>query len=176
MVNVSIARRYARALLESAGESADQVSTSLQSFVLSVQSNAELTDVVNNPAYTRAQRLAVVEGLIKASALEPVLANTIRLLNDRNRLGQLGDLARVYAGLVDAKLGRVRGRITSAVPLDASQLKAIGAALEKLTARQVLLEAKVDRAVLGGITAQVGSLIYDGSLRNQLETLARDLK
>ena len=176
MVNVSIARRYARALLESAGSSADAVLASLQKFVLSLQSSSELTDVVNNPAYSRAQRLAVVEGLIKAGALEPVLANTIRLLNDRNRLGQLGDVARVYAGLVDAKLGRVRGRITSAVPLDEKQLKAIGASLEKLTRSQVLLDAKVDPKVLGGVTAQVGSFVYDGSLRNQLDMLARDLK
>jgi F-type H+-transporting ATPase subunit delta len=176
MVNVSIARRYARALLESSGADADKVLASLQEFVLALQGSTELTDVVNNPAYSRAQRLAVVEGLINGSALQPVLANTIRLLNDRNRLGQLGDVARVYAGLVDAKLGRVRGRITSATPLSESQLKGIAASLEKITQRQVLLDAKVDRAVLGGITAQVGSFVYDGSLRNELETLARDLK
>ena len=176
MVNVSIARRYARALLESAGPAADTVLASLQSFVAGIQSSSELTDVVNNPAYSKAQRRAVVEGLIASGQLEPVLANTIRLLNDRNRLGQLGDVARVYATLVDAKLGRVRGRITSAIPLDAAQLQAIGASLEKLTSRQVLLDAKVDPAVLGGITAQVGSFVYDGSLRNALQTLARDLK
>jgi F-type H+-transporting ATPase subunit delta len=176
MVNVSIARRYARALLESAGPAADKILVSLQQLVLALQSSTELTDVVNNPAYSKAQRLAVVEGLIKASDLDPVLANTIRLLNDRNRLGQLGDVARVYATLVDARMGRVRGKITSAVPLDDAQLKTLGASLEKLTQRSVLLETKVDKALLGGITAQVGSFVYDGSLRNQLQTLANDLK
>ena len=176
MVNVSIARRYARALLDSAGASADKVLAALQAFVATLQSSPELADVVNNPAYSRAQRLAVVEGLISASNLEPVLANTIRLLNDRSRLNQLGDVARVYRDLVDVRMGRVRGKITSATPLSDAQLKSIGDSLEKLTQRNVLLEAKVDKAVLGGITAQVGSSIYDGSLKAQLETLARELK
>ena len=40
----------------------------------------------------------------------------------------------------------------------------------------MLLDAKVDPKVLGGVTAQVGSFVYDGSLRNQLDMLARDLK
>lgn len=176
MVNVSIARRYARALLESAGPAADQVLALLQNFVLTLQSSAELADVVSNPAYSKAQRRAVVEGLLSGSEMEPVLANTIRLLNDRNRLNQLGDVARVYRDLVDVRMGRVRGKVTSATPLNDAQLKSIGDSLEKLTQRNVLLEAKVDQAILGGITAQVGSFVYDGSLRAQLETLARDLK
>ena len=176
MVNVSIARRYARALLESSGAGADKVLEQLQQFVLVLQSSPELTDVVNNPAYTRSQREAVIEQLIKANSADPTLANLIRLLNDRNRLGQLGDVARVYRDLVDARMGRVRGKVTSANELSDAQLKALEKSLEKLTQRNVLLEAKVDKTLLGGVSAQIGSVVYDGSLRSQLDVLARTLK
>ncbi len=176
MVNVSIARRYARALLDASGPAADQVLAELQQFVLTLDSSPELNDVISNPAYTRAQRQAVLEGLLTAKPLNLALANTLRLLNDRNRLGQVGDIVRVYRELVDVRMGRVRGKVTSATVLDAGQLKSLEDSLQKLTQRDVLLEAKVDKRLLGGLTAQVGSVVYDGSLRNQLEQLARELK
>ncbi len=176
MVNVSIARRYARALLEASGAAADQVLAELQSFVLTLESSPELKDVISNPAYSRDQRQKILEGLLAAKPLNVSLANTLRLLNDRNRLSHVGDIARVYRDLVDVRMGRVRGKVTSATTLDAGQLKAVEESLEKLTQRDVLLEATVDKRLLGGMTAQVGSVVYDGSLRNQLQQLARDLK
>lgn len=176
MVNVSIARRYARALLETSGAAADQVLAEVQQFVLTMESSAELHDVLSNPAYSRDQRQAVLEGLLKANPLHPSLANTLRLLNDRNRLRNLPDIARVYRDLVDVRMGRVRGKVTSATALDAGQLKQLEDSLQRLTQRDVLLEAKVDQRLLGGLTAQVGSTVYDGSLRNQLDQLARELK
>jgi F-type H+-transporting ATPase subunit delta len=176
MVNVSIARRYARALLDASGAAADQVLAELQGFVLALQSSPELNDVISNPAYSGAQRKAVLEGLLTAKPLNAALANTLRLLNDRSRLANLPDIARVYRDLVDVRMGRVRGKVTSATPLNPAQLKALEDSLQKLTQRDVLLEASVDKKLLGGMTAQVGSVVYDGSLRNQLQQLARDLK
>lgn len=176
MANVSVARRYARALLDAAGASADQVLSELQQLVAALDGSAEVKDLFSNPAYSRSQRNGVLEGLLKASPVQPALANTLRLLNDRNRLDSLADIARVYRDLVDVRMGRVRGKVTSAKPLDAGQLKALEHSLQKLTQRDVLLEAKTDPSLLGGVTAQVGSVVYDGSLRNQLNQLARELK
>ncbi len=175
MVNVSIARRYARALLDASGPAADQVLAELQQFAAMLESSPQLNDVISNPAYTRVQREAVLEGLIKAQGVNVALGNTLRLLNDRNRLGNVPDIARIYRDLVDVRMGRVRGKVTSATPLDAAQLKAVEESLQKLTQRDVLLEATVDKSLLGGMTAQVGSVVYDGSLRNQLDQLARNL-
>ena len=98
MVNVSIARRYARALLDVATEAgrADAVSEQVSTFASLIADNRELGDVLFNPAYTREQRLGVVESLIRASGtLDPVLVNTLRLLVDRNRLAYLPDIAQI---------------------------------------------------------------------------------
>jgi F-type H+-transporting ATPase subunit delta len=179
MVNVSIARRYARALLDVTAESqrTDAVATQLDSLVRTFEKSRELSDVLLNPAYSRAQRAQVVESLIQlAGNLDPILANTLRLLVERNRLTYLPDLARVFREMADARAGRVRGQITSASPLAPDTLEQVRKNLQQITQRDVILEQKVDPALLGGVSAQVGSVLYDGSLRTQLEQMRRELK
>jgi F-type H+-transporting ATPase subunit delta len=179
MVNLSIARRYARALLDVATEAgrADAVSDQLSAFANVLADNRDLSDVLLNPAFTTQQRSGVIEGLMRAmGAVEPVLANTLRLLVDRNRLAYLPDIARLYRDMADAQAGRVRGHVTSAVPLTLDAVQKLSASLQALTQRQVVLEPRVDPSVLGGVAAQVGSTLYDGTLRTQLEQMRRELK
>lgn len=177
MVNVSIARRYARALLEAAGASADDVLKQLEIFVPALQSNPELRDVMNNPAYTVSQRRAIVKQLIaSAGDVNPQLSSALELLVERGRFGALPDIARVYRDLVDVRMGRVRGRITSAKKLEPNALEALEGALEKLTQKNVVLETREDPALIGGATATVGSQTYDGSLKSQLEELKKRLR
>lgn len=177
MVNVSIARRYARALLEAAGPAGDEVLTQLQGFVQALQSSPELADVMNNPSYTVTQRKAIVENLISAAGtVNPSLQSALKLLVDRGRFGTLPDIARVYRDLVDIRMGRTRGKIVSAKKLDADSLKKLEESLEKITQRNVVLEASEDPRLLGGATAQVGSVMYDGSLRTQLDDMKKRLR
>jgi F-type H+-transporting ATPase subunit delta len=177
MANVSIARRYARALLDAAGASADEVRGQLDDLWATLSSSDELLDVMSNPAYSRVQRQAIVDSLLKASGtVNHSLANLLKLLTDRNRSAFLGDIARIYGDLVDIKLGRIRGKVHSASPLAAEQLKSLEQSLETLTQANVVLQAQVDPSLLGGLTAQVGGVMYDGSLRNQLNQLGRTLK
>ncbi|RKG51234.1 ATP synthase F1 subunit delta [Corallococcus sp. AB011P] len=180
MVNVSIARRYARAILDVAAEGnrTDAVAEQLNAFAAVVGKSADLSDVLLNPAYSRAQRSRVVEGLLQAmpSPAEPALANALRLLVDRNRLGYLPDIARLYRDMADARAGRVRGQVTSAAPLSADALAQLQQSLQQLTQRNVVLETRVDPSLLGGVAAQVGGTLYDGTLRTQLEQMRRELK
>lgn len=177
MVNVSIARRYARALLEAAGASADAVLTQLEGFVAALNASPDLQDVVNNPAYTVSQRKGVVEKLIaSAGEVHPALTSALKLLTERGRFGTLPDIARVYRDLVDLRMGRLRGRITSAAPLSTEALQQIEQSLEKMTQRDVVLEARTDPKLIGGATAQVGSTVYDGSLRAQLDDIRNRLR
>lgn len=179
MVNVSIARRYARALLDVAAEAnrTDAVADQLSAFVKALEQSRELSDVLLNPAYTRGQRTQVVESLIKMMGnVEPALANTLRLLVDRNRLTYLPDIARVYREMADARAGRVRGHVTSATKLTPETLEMLRKNLQQITQRDVILESKEDPKLLGGLSAQVGSVLFDGSVRTQLEQLRRELK
>lgn len=178
MVNVSVARRYARALLEaSAGADTDRLSAQLQTLSALVRERLELAAFVADPTYTRAQQDAVLEVLIRELPIdaEP-LPRFLRLLVDRRRLGSLNDITRQFRDLADEQAGRIRGRVVSATALSAETLQQLQKALEAVTHARVLLETEVDPAVLGGVSAQVGSVLYDGTLRTGLDEIRRALK
>ncbi|MFO0601358.1 MAG: ATP synthase F1 subunit delta [Myxococcaceae bacterium] len=176
MSNVPVARRYARALLDAAGAEADQVLTQLESLTAFFDAQKELFVAASSPTLTRTQRMTVVEAVIaNAPGILPVLANLLKLLTDRNRFGSLPFIARQFRDMVDSRMGRVRGRVTSAAKLGDAQVQAIKKQLEALTQRSVVLDTKVDPSLIGGVVANVGSHQYDASLRSQLRELGRTL-
>jgi len=178
MISGSISRRYAKALFLLAVEQ-DQVepwAESLLALKKAVDGSPELRQVLQNPVYTREQRHGLAAGLARALGLGADPANLLALLADRNRLSYLAGVAETFGRLADEKLGRVRAKVTSAVPMEPAALAALEQKLAAATRAQVVLERAVDPALLGGVVAQVGSLVYDGSLRSQLEDLRRTLK
>jgi F-type H+-transporting ATPase subunit delta len=120
--------------------------------------------------------MGLVEAVIaNAPGLSAVLANLLKLLTDRNRFQSLHFIARQFRDMVDSRMGRVRGRVTSAAKLGDPQVAALKKQLEALTQRSVVLETKVDPSLIGGVIANVGSHQYDASLRSQLADLSRTL-
>ena len=145
MLNVSIARRYARALIDAAGAQADSVLNQLHAFVKMMEKSQELRELMTDPKYTLAQRASVMEGLIRAmGGIDSKLGNLLKLLVDRNRLTYLPDIARLYRDLADAKAGRLRGKVTSAVALSQETITRLEKSFEKLTQKNVVLEPAVD--------------------------------
>jgi F-type H+-transporting ATPase subunit delta len=178
MVNVSVARRYARALLEAGTEAdTDRVLAQLESLTELVQARGELASFLADPTYTRAQQHAVLDVLIQKLPIdaEP-LPRFLRLLIDRRRLGALSSIARQFRDLADVRAGRVRGKVVSATPLAPETLQKLEQALASVTNAKVLLQTEVDPSVIGGISTQVGSVLYDGTLRTGLEEIRRALK
>jgi F-type H+-transporting ATPase subunit delta len=178
MIVGSIARRYARALFDLAVEQGkiEPWANTLGALKQAVEGSSELQDVLVNPVYTREQRRAISGKLVAALRLDEEPANLLYLLGDRNRLSHLGAIVDTFVRLADVKLGRVRARLTSAVPLDAAAAQRISDKIAVATRAQVLLDAEVDPELLGGVVAQVGSLTFDGSLRTQLEAMRSALK
>ncbi len=179
MVNVSVARRYARALigLASEGSGLETIQAQLEAIAQVVRQNAELKDLVVNPAYTRAERWAVLQSILQLQgASAQTLQNFLHLLVERDRIAHLDDIALLFRDMADARAGRLRGRVNSAAPLPEELVRTIKKGLERLTDRQLLLEASVEPSLLGGVMAQVGSTVYDGTLRSHLEELRKELK
>lgn len=178
MIMGSIARRYAKALFALAAEMGrvEPWSDALQALKQAVEGSPDLVDVLSNPVYSKEQRRAIVEKLAGALRLDAEPTSLLYLLAERNRLGYLGAVVETFRGYADENLGRVRVKVTSAVPLDGAAALAIAEKLSQATKAQVLLEKSVDPALLGGVVAQVGSLVYDGSVRTQLEDLRKTLK
>lgn len=178
MLMGSIARRYAKALFSLATESnrVEAWAKSLEALRAAVEASPDLRDVLSNPVYSKEQRRSIVEKLASALSLDEEPAQLLYLLGDRNRLVYLAAVVDTFRDLADAHLGRVRATVTSAWKLDDVAAQAIADKLAQATKAKVLLDRVVDPAILGGVVAQVGSLVYDGSLRAQLEDLRKQLK
>src|SRR5512136_850521 len=164
MISSAIARRYAKALFSLADEQGriEQWSDALQGLRDAIATLPELADLLASPQTDRDRLRSVAAALAAALSLPEEVGNLLLLLADRNRLSGADAVAAHFRDLADAKLGRVRARVTSAVPLSADEAKRIAAALARVTTGQVLLETTVDPALLGGVVAQVGSMVYDG--------------
>jgi F-type H+-transporting ATPase subunit delta len=178
MITGSIARRYARALFSLAVE-ADRIEPWSSAFAVlrsTFLESAELRDALTNPIYTADQRRGVVTRLAQALALDPDPTNLMLLLAERNRLALLDAVAQEFGELADQKLGRVRARVVSAVPLEEAEATRLAERLAGAAKAQVIVDRQVDPTILGGVVARVGSMVYDGSLRSQLEELGRALK
>lgn len=178
MITGSIARRYARALFSLAVE-ADRIepwSSAFAALRSTFLESTELRDALTNPVYTADQRRGVVTRLAQALALDPEPTNLLLLLAERNRLALLDAVAEEFGELADQKLGRVRARVVSAVPLEQAEATRLADQLAGAAKAKVIVERQVDPTILGGVVARVGSMVYDGSLRSQLEELGRALK
>jgi len=178
MIPGSIARRYAKALFSLAVEKGriEPWSDSLLALGQAIEGSTELRDVLQNPAYPRETRAAVMARLTEPFHLDAEPAALLQLLGERNRLGGLTAIGAAFRELADVELGRIRARVTSAVPLDDAAVHAIAERLSAATQKKVLVERVIDPAILGGVVAQVGSVVYDGSIRTQLEDLRSTLK
>jgi F-type H+-transporting ATPase subunit delta len=178
MIVGSIARRYAKALFSLADEQGqvEQWSSGLEGLGRALASSPELRDTLASPLFEKDQRRAVVGEIAKALGLAETVRNFLLLLADRDRLAYLPAVVQNFRDLADARLGRVRARVTSAVPLAPDEARRIAEKLAQAEKAQVIVETAVDPALLGGVVAQVGSLVYDGSVRSQLEELRRAMK
>lgn len=177
MIGASVARRYAKALFQVGLEDGrwEAYGEELGRLDQALATSPELTDLFQNPAYGRDARASGAKLAVEKLGLSAAVSNLLFLLVDRQRASDIGSIAKAYASLVDAKVGRVRAVVTSATALAPELTSRLGATLAELTGKKILLDTKVDPALLGGVVAQVGSTVLDGSLRTQLESLRTQL-
>lgn len=178
MITASVARRYARALLSLGVEEGrhEQYGDELELVLNALKESREVAHILANPGFTLQQRHAAVEALASALRLSPLLVNFLRLLVDRQRSGDLPAIARAYRALLDQQVGRVRATVISAQPLSDGELSRLREAIARSTGRNIMLQAKTDPALIGGVVTQVGATLLDGSLRTQLERMREELK
>jgi F-type H+-transporting ATPase subunit delta len=176
MVDGSLARRYARALLDIGRErgNVDALGADLGRF-LEVGRIGGLLETLANPVYTQVERRRVLEAVLAKMTLTPVAANFLRLVLDKDRMAAFPDIVRAYGALADEHAGRVRATVTTAAPVSDAHRAALTSALAASTGKQVVLTAVVDPTLLGGMTVRVGSKLIDASLKSRLEALQLSL-
>jgi F-type H+-transporting ATPase subunit delta len=177
VTNGSVARRYAKALLELGIESNsfDSMGRELERTAELFAGSAELHKTLTNPVFSLEKRRAVLEEIARRTGLGRIVRNFLLLLLEKGRIAALPDIAREHRALVDAQAGRLRATVTTAKALDPMQEQRLRTALEKQTGKVVVLTKREDPALLGGVVAQVGDVVFDGSVRAQLARLREEL-
>lgn len=173
MRSSAAARRYARALFSLANESGsvEAVRGELDALAAVLESNSEVRNAIFRPLHPGGERRAVLESLCDRLGSSPSVKKFCAFLVDQRRVIEFDAICEAYAVLADEAAGRTRARVLSASPLSDGQQDRLRRALSARTGRQVELDVAVDRNLLGGAVASVGGLVFDGSLRTQLDQL-----
>ena len=172
----AVARRYARALFALAKEQQGLESIANElGRIIAVAEDPTVAPVLRSPLLPAAHRRQLVQTLAADLKLSDLLTRFLGLLADHQRLGELGAIAEHFERLLDEERGRVRVSIRSAAALEPTQQRAVVAAFTQLTGKQVLPNVLVDDSLLGGVIVEAEGKVYDGSVRTQLDRLAKQL-
>jgi len=178
MTSKTAAARYARALFDVAlHEKTDLelVERTLADFNELFEQHAALKRVLLNPAVPVPRKRAAMLELTALAKAPSIPAKLLVLLAERDRLILLPDLLAAYRERLMSYRNVVRAEVTTAVPLTEARMSAIEQRLAQLTGSKVALETRVDPAIIGGVVARVGSVVYDASLTRQLQKMKERL-
>jgi len=169
----ALAERYAGALVDVALENkqADQIKVELAEFAKMVRESDELHAFLANPSIARAGKHAAIEQLVARMGASRTLRNYLFVIVDQRRAGMLIEIEQAFSALLDARQGITQATVTSAAELTAEERKEMDAALAKLTGKKVQAKFATDAKLIGGAVVRIGSTIYDGSVRAQLDRL-----
>jgi F-type H+-transporting ATPase subunit delta len=145
-----VAPRYAKALFDLGVEHGnyERIGREVRGLARAIEGSPELAATVGNPAFPR---------------------------SDRERLVSLPDIARELELMIDAKAGRIAALVTTAAPLAPAQEQALLARLEARSGKKVQMKVVQDATLLGGLVVKLGDVVYDGSLKTQLERMRDEL-
>ena len=173
MISSSIAKRYAQAFFEIAGEEKryEEYYRELDLFSAILKENENLSEFLANPVVDQPEKKAVVGSILGKIRVSPLTANFLKLLVDKRRIGILSDIKECYRESMDRTLNKVRVSVKTAFPLTVELSARLQTGLEGLTGKHVEMTVQEDSSLLGGIVVRVGDTLYDGSIRTQLNNI-----
>ena len=176
----AVSIRYARALADavfspSSGLEPKQALDELRAFSAMVQDSAELRNVLLSPAVSNTKKRNVIGRFAESLPLSRLIRNLLFVIIDRRRSDLIPDIADAFETALDERRGIVRADIKSAAPLNEQQQAELQQELSRLSGKQVRGDFSTDPALIGGVVARIGSTVYDGSVRSQLESMRERL-
>lgn len=173
----TIARVYAETLLRSANRhgQVESVDESVRGLSSVLEASAELRRFLAAPQIRAADKRELVRSAL-SDRLDPRLVRFLELVIEKHRERLLAEILAAWIELLDARANRQSAAVTTAVPADPELVARVRVALERATGRTIVLEERVDPALLGGLVVRTGDTVIDGSLKSRLTTLRRRLR
>ncbi len=173
----TIAKRYARALVELSEEkkSIDKTRADFAAFIGAVDAVPAMQKLFASPIFTPENKKAVIKDLSGKLNMQATSQRFVEHLAETGRIRYIKDVYQAFLDILAEKQNRALARVTTAVSLNNGDLADIKKKLEVLTGKQVDVDSKVDATLIGGALAQIGSVIYDGTIKNQLNKMRNQL-
>ena len=173
----TIARRYATALADVVIERGEtqEVQNELLEWGSMLASNSLLREAFSNPTVQYEQKRKLLRELISKSKVLPTTASFLEVLLRNQRLSEIGEVNKRFARILDQRGGVVAAEVTTARPIPPASVQALQVKLARVTGKNVRLTFATDQELIGGVIVRVGSTVYDGSVRNQLDQVERQL-
>jgi F-type H+-transporting ATPase subunit delta len=173
----SLANRYASALADVAlaRGAAEQTARELAAFTALVEESTDLRNLLASPAAPRAGKLAVIEKLAGRIGVSQIVRNFLFMMADHRRTQELPQVLQAFEEELRKRQGIAEARVTSFAELSAAEKSEMQRVLERMTGKKIEARYQVEPALLGGATVQIGTTIYDGSVRSQLERMREKL-
>ena len=171
----ALVRKYARSLVDVALERGvrEKVQQDLDGFTSLYRQNQELRGTLENPAIPASAKRSVIREIARRTEICQEVVNFLSLLVQNNRIQLLAEMRAAFQEALNERLGVLGGSVYSPVPLLEGQKQRIQQQLAQVTGQRVDLEYHLDPNLIGGVKIQLGGVIYDASVKKQLEEIRR---
>jgi F-type H+-transporting ATPase subunit delta len=173
-----LALRYAHAfasVTSSKNLDTSAVQQQLNDFNDALAESRALREVLANPAIPSDEKLKVLDAISSHVNMLPQVRNFLAVIMDNQRLSELNEIVAEYHAVVDEQSGMAEAEITSAHPLNDQDRAELESQVAKLAGGRVRTTYRQDETLLGGAVVRIGSTVYDGSIRAQLQQLKQKL-
>lgn len=173
-----VAGRYATALFELAKEqeALEQVAVELTRFNEALDAFEDLTRLVKSPVFSAEEQGRALAAILEKLEIEGLTRNFLLLVAKNRRLFATPDMIRAFRAMLARERGETSASVTAASKLTEAQVSALKQALKAALGKEVMLEERVDPALIGGLVVTVGSRMVDTSLRTKLNSLKIAMK
>jgi F-type H+-transporting ATPase subunit delta len=174
----SVTNTYARAFAEAVFDGRldpDNILHEAQSVAALVAGNKELRAVWEAPSITAEQKRGVLDAIVAREGISKTVRNFVAVLIDHRRINFLGPIVKQFEQELNQRLGFAEAEIASAHELNPNDRQTLEVQMEKLTGKKVRARYSRDESLLGGAVVKIGSTIYDGSVKGQLERIKQAL-
>jgi F-type H+-transporting ATPase subunit delta len=178
VIDTTLAKRYAKALLEIGQDKnvLDKYGSDLSALTEIISESKDFREVLTSPVFTKEDKKKIAGEILDKIGADVMVKNFINVLVDRERIDQLNGIETAFRASVDEIRGITRGEVISAETLGESDLTLVTEALSKLSGKKVLVTTKIEPFLIGGLVARVGDMVFDGTIRTQLNQLKESLK
>ena len=172
--NETIAKRYSRALIESAGSEVDAIRNDLGLINETINSSSDLKNVILNPTFNE-EKVEEILGDIFSSKISEKTLNFLKMLIKAHRMDIFEDITYWYCEFDDELKNKLKVSVTSAIVLNDETKERLKHKLEAKFKKTILLNYAVDESIIGGLIIKANDKIIDGSIKSKYERLKKSL-